>query len=60
MEVNSDTYEEYELPSDDPGDEKEHTDSDSTVDVSIHHKLWQYSNILGKILLVAVYKKFQL
>lgn len=33
MEVNSDTFEEYELPSDDPGDEKEqYSDSDSTVD----------------------------
>lgn len=41
MEVNSDTFEEYELPSDDPGDEKEqYSDSDSTVDVSINHHLW--------------------
>lgn len=40
VEVNSDNFEEYELPSDDAGDEKEqYSDSDSTVDVSIncHH-----------------------
>ena len=36
MEVNSDIFEEYELPSDDAVDEKEHySDGDSTVDVSI-------------------------
>lgn len=47
MEVNSDVFEEYELPSDDAGDEKEHySDSDSTVDVIIgHHLLYISENI---------------
>lgn len=45
VEVNSDTFEEYELPSDEAGDDKEHySDSDSTVDVSIDHHLWEYSD----------------
>lgn len=57
VDVNSDIFEEYELPSDDAADEKEHySDTDSSVDVSIGHYLSQYSYTLGKMLLTTMCK----
>lgn len=45
MEVNSEIFEEYELPSDDAKDEKEQfSDCDSTIDVSIDHQYWKCSS----------------
>ena len=40
VEVNSEIFEEYELPSDDAKDEKDQfSDSDSSIDVSIHNNI---------------------